>query len=162
MTDMAQYVTLRVASELLAVPVERVREILAVQTISRLPHAPSHLLGMIDVRGQAVPVVDLRLKLGFEQAADTENTRIIVLDVVVDQRKLVFGLKTDRVIEVTILDGGDLEPPPEIGVKWQSGLIAGIGRRHGAFVTVLDLDRLFASDEIALLPSSPEAAERAA
>lgn len=151
MADQAQYVTLGIAGEVLAVPVETVREILENRPVSRLPHAPPHLLGMLDVRGRGVPVVDLRLKLGFEPAADTENTRIVVLMVTVDGRELRFGLKTDRVFEVTVLDGTALEPPPEIGAKWRSELIAGIGRRNGAFVTVLDLDCLFASDEIALM-----------
>lgn len=154
MADMTQYVTLGIASELLAVPVETVQEILELQPVSRLPHAPSHLLGMIDVRGQGVPVLDLRLKLGFEPAPDTENTRVIVLNVTVNGRGKTFGLKTDRVFEVTVLDEDELEAPPEIGAKWKSEFIAGIGRRNGQFVTVLDLGHLFAAEEIVLAPSS--------
>ena len=155
MADTAQYVTLGIANELLAVPVERVREILEVQPVSRLPHAPAHLLGMIDVRGQGVPVVDLRMKLGFEETMDTENTRVIVLHVKMNGRKLTFGLKTDRVFEVTVLDGDRLEPAPEIGTKWRSEFIEGIGRRNGRFVTVLDLGHLFAPEDLALIaPSS--------
>jgi purine-binding chemotaxis protein CheW len=150
-TGTAQYVTLGIASELLAVPVERVQEILEVQPTARLPQAPAYLLGMIDVRGYGVPVIDLRLKLGLEAAEDTENTRIIVLNANVADRQLTFGLKTDRVFEVTVLDEAELEPPPEIGVKWRSELIAGIGRRNGAFVTVLDLGQLFAAGEISML-----------
>ncbi|CFX33247.1 conserved protein of unknown function [Candidatus Filomicrobium marinum] len=162
MADMAQYVTLGIASELLAVPVERVQEILEVQLVSRLPHAPDYLLGMIDVRGQGVPVVDLCRKLGFDASEDTENTRIIVLNVTVSGRELTFGLKTDRVFEVTVLDEPDLEPPPEIGVKWRSEFIAGIGRRHRAFVTVLDLNRLFEASEISVIAPSNQADGRAA
>ncbi|WP_404400466.1 chemotaxis protein CheW [Pelagibacterium halotolerans] len=153
MADAVQYVTLGIAEDLLAVPVERVREILEVQPISRLPHAPVHLLGMIDVRGQGVPVIDLRMKLGFEKVEDTENTRIIVLNVTVNEREVTFGLKTDRVFEVTVLDEDRLEAAPEIGTKWRSEFIAGIGRRHGKFVTVLELGRLFASEEAALADS---------
>jgi len=153
MADAVQYVTLGIAGDLLAVPVERAREILEVQPVSRLPHAPAHLLGMIDVRGQGVPVVDLRMKLGFEPVEDTENTRILVLDISMDGRELTFGLKTDRVFEVTILDEDQLEAAPEIGTKWRSEFIAGIGRRNNKFVTVLDLGRLFASDEVALVGS---------
>lgn len=155
MATVSQYVTLGIASELLAVPVERVREILELQPVSRLPQAPAHLLGIIDVRGQGVPVIDLRLKLGFDPGEDSENTRIIVLQVTVEGKELTFGLKTDRVFEVTMLDDTDLEPPPEIGLKWRSEFIAGIGRRNGAFVTVLDLGCLFASGEIALLAAAP-------
>lgn len=151
MADAIQYVTLGIASELLAVPVERVREILEVQPVSRLPHAPPYLLGMIDVRGQGVPVIDLRLKLGFDATADTENTRVIVLGVPMGERALTFGLKTDRVFEVTVLDEATLDSAPEIGIRWRSEFIAGIGRRNGKFVTVINLSHLFASGEVALM-----------
>jgi purine-binding chemotaxis protein CheW len=154
MADAIQYVTLGIADELLAVPVERAREILEVQPVSRLPHAPAHLLGMIDVRGQGVPVVDLRMKLGFEPMENTENTRILVLEIIMDGHELTFGLKTDRVFEVTVLDDERLDAAPEIGTKWRSEFIAGIGRRKEKFVTVLDLEHLFASDEVALLDDS--------
>ena len=162
MTEKAQYVTLGVAEERFAVPVERVREILQVQPVARMPNAPPYFLGMIDVRGQGVPVVDLRLKLGLDAGRDSENTRIIVLQVVVEGRDLTLGLKTDRVFEITALDGDRLEPPPEIGTRWRSDCIAGIGRRNGTFVTVFDLSRLFAVSEVALMAPSAEAGQYAA
>lgn len=157
MADTAQFVTLGVAGDLFAAPVERVQEILEMRAIARLPHAPAWLLGMIDVRGQGVPVVDLRTKLGLDRSEDTENTRILVLRATVEQRDLLLGLKADRVFEVTTLDEATLEPPPEIGVNWRFDCIAGIGRRNGAFVTVLELSRLFGTDEIKLMsPSLPQ------
>jgi purine-binding chemotaxis protein CheW len=151
MSEKAQYVTLGVASELLATPVERVQEILEMRPISRLPHAPAGFLGMIDVRSQGVPVVDLRVKLGFEPAPDTENTRIVVLTVRSGDEELTLGLKADRVFEVTVLDEDHLDPPPRIGSGWTSQAIAGIGRRNGAFVTVLDLEGLFATADMVAL-----------
>lgn len=160
--DNMQYVTLGVADERFAVPVDRVREILQMQPVARMPNAPPHFLGIIDVRGQGVPIVDLRRKLGLGECRDDENTRIIVLQVAVDGRDVVLGLKTDRVFEVTVLDGGQLEPPPEIGAKWQSDCIAGIGRRNGAFVTVFDLSRLFGTSEVARLGASADAEQHAA
>jgi purine-binding chemotaxis protein CheW len=162
MAESAQYVTLGVANERFAVPVERVREILQMQPIARMPNAPACFLGMIDVRGQGVPVVDLRLKLGLEQGQDTDNTRIIVLQVALDGRELTLGLKTDRVFEVTELDDNHLELPPEIGTGWRSDCITGIGRRNGAFVTVFDLGRLLALSEIGFTASSGNAEQRAA
>lgn len=151
MAENAQYVTLGIAGETFAAPVGRVQEILEVQPISRIPNAPASFLGMIDVRGQGVPVIDLRMKLGLEAASDTVNTRILVLRVGMDGRELTLGLKADRVFEVTALDETVLEEPPQIGVRWDSELITGIGRRNGAFVTVLDLERLFGTGDIALV-----------
>src|SRR5690606_16222049 len=142
MAELNQYVTLGVADELFAAPVTRVQEILDMRPIARLPRAPENLLGMIDVRGEGVPVLDLRQTLGIEPAEDTENTRIVVLSVTSPQGDLTVGLRADRVFEVTVLDSETLDPAPTISASWSGHCIGGIGRRNGRFVTVLDLDRL--------------------
>jgi purine-binding chemotaxis protein CheW len=147
MAESAQYVTLGVADELFAAPVEKVQEILDMRPIARLPQAPESLLGMIDVRGQGIPVVDLRLTLGLPAAPDTENTRIIVLALAGQDSDLRLGLRADRVFEVTILDDDALDPAPAVAGAWSGHCIAGIGRRNGRFVTVLDLERLLGSFE---------------
>jgi purine-binding chemotaxis protein CheW len=148
MPDNAQYVTLGVADELFAAPVERVREILDMRPVAKLPQAPRNLLGIIDVRGQGIPVLDLRLTLGMVPVEDTMNTRIVVLSVMLGGEARLLGLRTDRVFEVTVLDSDELDPPPAIGGRWAGHCIAGIGRRKGRFVTVLDLDRLFAATDL--------------
>jgi purine-binding chemotaxis protein CheW len=159
MTERPQYVTLGVGHEVFALPVEVVQEILDPRPIARLPQAPAHLLGMIDVRGRGVPVIDLRGKLGLPAAgtgASGDGTRILVLDVPLDGRTLVLGLVADRVFEVTALDEDRLTPPPEIGARWNSSCIAGVGRRNDRFVIVFDLARLLAADAV-LLPDGAAA-----
>lgn len=158
MSERAQYVTLGVAEELFAAPVEQVQEILDMRAVARLPQAPANLLGMIDVRGQGIPVLDLRMTLGLERTADTENTRIIVLTIVSEGERRTLGLRADRVFEVTVLDEAELDPAPVIAGTWTGHCIAGIGRRNGNFVTVLDLDRLLGSD----IRSLPLVTEQAA
>ena len=142
MAEHQQYVTLGVAEEIFAAPVEKVQEILDMRPIARLPQAPANLLGMIDVRGQGVPVLDLRLTLGMQNQPDSENTRIVVLSVESPEGERRLGLRTDRVFEVTVLDTDELDPAPTIAGTWIGHCIAGIGRRNGQFVTVLDLDTL--------------------
>lgn len=159
MSASAQYLTLGVAGEVFAAPVDRVREILDMQPVARLPQAPANLIGMIDVRGQGIPVLDLRTTLGMPAVEDTMHTRIVVLSVTMSGTPRLLGLRTDRVFEVTVLDGDDLDPPPDFGAGWRGHCIAGIGRRHGGFVTVLDLDRLLAG---AGLPDVPAIAPQAA
>jgi len=149
MAERAQYVTLGVAGELFAAPVEQVQEILDMRPIAALPQAPRNLLGMIDVRGRGLPVVDLRLTLGLEPAPDGENTRIIVLAINGSEGPQTMGLRADRVFEVTVLDAAELDPPPAVAGTWRGRCIAGIGRRQGAFVTVLDLDRLLGTADLA-------------
>jgi purine-binding chemotaxis protein CheW len=151
----AQFVTLGIDREVFAVPVDTVLEILDMRELFRMPDAPAHLAGLIDVRGRSVPVIDLRKKLGMPAATVTEGTRIMVLEVAIAGRQLVLGLIADRVYEVAPLDGGRLEPPPDIGTKWRSDYISGVGRRGEHFVVVFDLARLFASDEHAFIGAAP-------
>lgn len=150
MADKQQYVTLGVAEELFAAPVDRVQEILDVCPISRLPRTSPNLLGMIDVRGEGTPVFDLRTTLDMPAKEDTENTRILVLFLRSGTEETRIGLRTDRVFEVTALDEDDLDPPPRMGKFGDALAIAGIGRRKGAFVTVLDLDHLLADEAASL------------
>lgn len=144
MTAQQDMVLLGCGDGLFAVPVARVQEILDLCPISRLPHAPPHLLGLIDVRGDSVAVADLRRILGLGPTPDTPATRIIVLWVGLTGQRSVIALKADRVIEVAGLDDGQLGPVPEKRLfHWDNRMIAGIGRRNAEFVTVLDLDRMF-------------------
>lgn len=139
-----QMVLLGCGEELFAVPVTRVQEILDLCPIARLPHAPPHLLGLIDVRGESIAVGDLRRLLGQTPPADSTATRIIVLWVARGEEKTVIALKTDRVIEVADLDEGSLGPVQGKAVfNWDDRLVVGIGRRNGRFVTVLNLEHLF-------------------
>ncbi len=152
-----QFVTLGIDREVFAVPVDTVLEILDMRELFRMPDAPAHLAGLIDVRGRSVPVIDLRVKLGLPAAAVNEGTRIMVLEVPISGRQLVLGLIADRVYEVASLDGGKLEPPPDIGTKWHSQYISGVGRRGEHFVVVFNLGRLFESDEHAFIRAADHA-----
>lgn len=145
------YVTLGLGDEVFAVDVGHVREILDFRPPSRLPNAPPFLLGMIDVRGSTVPVIDLRIKLGLEPDAISPDSRIIVLDLDLAGGRRTIGLLTDRVFEVADLEDASLESVPEVGHRWKSDYIRSIGRIRGSFVIVFDLARLFEGDDIARL-----------
>jgi purine-binding chemotaxis protein CheW len=146
-----QFLILGIDREVFAVPVETVIEILDMREMFRVPDAPAYLGGLIDVRGRSVPVIDLRLKLGLAAAVPTETTRIMVLNVPIGDKPVVLGLVADRVFEVAPLDRGSLEPPPEIGVRWRSDYIHGVGRRGENFVVVFNLPRLFGSLDSAFI-----------
>lgn len=111
-----------------------------------MPNAPAHLLGIIDLRGANIPVVDLRQLLGLPAGADTAQSRILVVGITHRGARTTIGIKTDRVIEVTLLDDPELRPLEEEAdlLRWTGSPIAGIGRCKGEVVSVLELDRLFA------------------
>jgi purine-binding chemotaxis protein CheW len=153
---MTQFVTLGIDRETFALPVETVREILDMCEISKLPNAPQQLLGMIDVRGTAVPVIDLRTKFGLPRIDATASTRILVLEVPTRGPVVLIGLVADRVFEVTSLDDDRLDPTPETGCRWRAEHIAGIGRRAEKFVIVLNLEKLLADDAPTLLNATTQ------
>ncbi len=146
-TSEQQFVTLGIEREVFAVPVEAVLEILDMQPVFRVPETPPYMLGLIDLRGRSVPVLDLRAKLGLPSVPPTETTRILVLEVSVGGRPLFLGLVADRVIEVLAFSAGDIEPPPDIGVRWRSDYISGVGHRDARFVIIFNLARLFSEEE---------------
>ncbi|MCM5559382.1 chemotaxis protein CheW, partial [Pleomorphomonas sp. JP5] len=123
-----QYVTFALGSEVFAVPVAVVREILDHEESFRIPNGPDYLIGLRDVRGQGVPVIDLRLKLGLSRTVPTPNTRVLVVDITLDERQLTLGLVADRVFEVVAFRGDQLEAAPDIGVHWNSDYIDGVVR----------------------------------
>ncbi len=158
MADTAQYLTLGLDQELFGIDIRNVREILDMRPISKLPHAPPFLVGMIDVRGTGYPIVDLRTKLGLPRIDPTTTTRIIILDVPIGGRTIGIGFIADRVFEVTGLDREETDAAPDVGGRWQSRYIAGIGRRNDSFVIIFDLGALMAADEAAFVGSPSSAA----
>jgi len=142
-----QFVTLGIGHEVFGVPVESVLEILDMRPVFRVPEAPAYMLGLIDLRGRSIPVLDLRTKLGLPKVPATATTRILVIELTVNARTLVLGLVADRVIEVMALCAKDIEPAPDIGVRWRSDYIRGVGHRDARFVIIFELPRLFSGEE---------------
>jgi purine-binding chemotaxis protein CheW len=146
----SQFVTFALGEEIFAVPVDVVREILDHEDAFKIPQGPDYLLGLRDVRGQGVPIIDLRRRLGMAATIHTPHTRVLVLDISIDGRALTLGAMADKVFEVTPFRLDQIEDAPDIGVRWQSDYIRGVVRRSGDFVVIIDLARLFArqGDEI--------------
>jgi purine-binding chemotaxis protein CheW len=150
----AQFVTFCLGEEIFAVTVDVVREILDYAEAFKIPNGPDYLLGLRDVRGQGVPTIDLRLKLGMSRTVPTSHTRVLVLDIPMEGRVLTLGLVADRVFEVTPFRQSQIEAAPDIGVRWRSDYISGVVRRDAGFVVIVDLARLLTSDDASLLQSA--------
>lgn len=142
-----QVVQFGMANEVFAVPVALVREILDYKPPSHVPNAPAYFLGLTDVRGQAVPTVDLRLRLGMPQAEPDLATRILILDLPVATGLLTLGVVIDRVLSVASFEAKRVEPAPDIGVRWQSEYITGVVREEAGFVLIVDASSIFTTDD---------------
>lgn len=148
-TETRQYLTFKLAEEIFAVDVAKVREILEFTTITKVPQTPDFMRGVINLRGSVVPVMDMRLKFGMPVTEKTVNTCIIVVEVNHEGETIIIGALADSVQEVFELEPEQIEPAPRIGTKLNTDFILGMGKRDGQFIMILDIDRTFTSDEIA-------------
>lgn len=153
-----QYVTFSLGEEVFAVPVSVVQEILDHKEAFRVPNGPDYLLGLREVRGQGVPTIDLRLKLGLSRTVPTAHTRVLVMDIPLDDRLLTLGMVADRVHEVVAFRHDQVEAAPDIGSRWRSEYIAGVVRREQGFVVIVDLAKLLTQHDASLLADTPRAA----
>jgi purine-binding chemotaxis protein CheW len=149
------YITFKLGDELFALDVARVREVLDLSEITRVPTAPPHMRGVVNVRGSAVPVIDLRRKFGLPPEPDTVNTRIVVIELDLDGELAVIGGLADSVHEVLELGRSQIREPPRIAMRWRADMIEGLGKKGEQFIIVLDIARVFASDDVVL--ANPEA-----
>jgi purine-binding chemotaxis protein CheW len=151
-----QYVTFSLGEELFGVEVSRTREILSLTPVTKVPQTPDYLLGVINLRGQVVPVVDMRLKLGMVAGAETEDTCIIVVDVQVDGEIITVGALADAVREVMDIRSDQIEPPPRLGTRLNTEFINGMGKVDEQFMILLNIDRIFNSDELVLVQDAAQ------
>lgn len=146
-----QFVTFQLEGDLFGVEVSRTREILSLISITSVPQTPDYMLGVINLRGQVVPVVDMRLKLGLVAGEKTQDTCIIVMEVQVEDESIVVGALADAVREVLEIKGDQIVPPPRIGTRLKTEYISGMGKVDDQFMILLNIDRIFNSDELALV-----------
>ncbi|MBF0349427.1 MAG: chemotaxis protein CheW [SAR324 cluster bacterium] len=147
-TQTTQYLTLTLDNEEFALDINKVREVLEVTTITKVPQMPSFMCGVINLRGSVVPVVDMRMKFGLEVTSKTVNTCIIIVEIHISTEKVVIGALVDSVREVIELDHKFIQPPPKIGTKLNTEFIKGMGKHNEGFLIILDIDKVFSQDEL--------------
>jgi len=158
-TEVRQYLTFKLDSEVYALDVATVREVLDFTTVTRIPRTPEFMRGVINLRGSVVPVVDLRLAFGMSATEKAVNTCIIVVEVRFDGETTIMGALADSVEEVIDLEPEQIQPAPQIGTSIKTDFIRGMGKRDANFLMILDIDRVFSNDQLAgLRLSSPAAA----
>ena len=147
-TKTTQYLSFTLRDELFAVDVAKVREILDVVAITKIPQTPDYMRGVINLRGSVVPVMDMGQKFGLPPAERSVNSCIIVVEVCQDGVTTVLGSLADSVQEVLELEPEQIEPPPRIGTHLRPDFIKGMGKYNDQFMIILDIDQLFNSEEL--------------
>ena len=150
-----QYLTFKLDQEIFALSIAKVREVLDFTEITKVPKTPDFMRGVINVRGGVVPVMDLRVKFGMEPTPQTVNTCIIIVEILIEGEKTILGALADQVEEVLDLDPDQIEPPPRVGTGLRTEFIKGMGKREEQFIIILDIDRVFSSDELVAVAVEP-------
>jgi len=116
--------------------------------VTKVPRTPDFMRGVINLRGSVVPVVDMRLKFNMSRTEQTVNTCIIITEINLDGDKVVLGALADSVQEVIDLEPGQIEPAPRIGTRLNTEFIKGMGKRDDQFIIILEIDRIFSTEEL--------------
>ncbi|WP_407921322.1 chemotaxis protein CheW [Candidatus Nitrospira nitrosa] len=153
-TDGSQFLTFNLGEELYGVDILRVQEIKGYTAVTKIPNTPSHIKGVLNLRGTIVPIIELRTKFNMQTIDYTAFTVIIVVVV----RDKVMGLVVDAVSDVLNIDKKDIQPPPQFGAKVDVSFLNGIGKSNDKLVALLDMDRLLLDDEMQDGAKAPKAA----
>ncbi len=145
-----KYLTFALANEEYGLEILKVREIFGYMDITAVPQTPAHVKGVINLRGQVIPVIDLRAKFGMETTEVTEETCIIVVETTRDGRNISTGIVVDHVSEVLDIAGEDIEAAPQFGSSVNTDFILGMGKIGDSVKILLDIDEVLANVDLAV------------
>jgi len=142
-----KFLTFQLQGEEYGLEILKVREILGLMDITTVPQTPEYVKGVVNLRGQVIPVIDLRLKFGMKEDDYDRRTCIIVVDV----DGVMMGIVVDTVSEVMDIDGGNIEQTPSFGTKLDTDYILGMGKVQGKVKILLDISKVLTSEELVMI-----------
>jgi len=149
--DQHQYLTFLLGDEMFAIGILSIREIIEYGFVTGVPMTPPFIRGVINLRGAVVPVVDLAVRFGRPARENSKRTCIVIVEIESAKGSQEMGVVVDAVSEVLEIAPGDIEPPPEFGAQIRNDFIKGMGKIHGKFVIVLDLNQVLSVEEVAVV-----------
>ncbi len=158
----AQCLTFTLAGDEYGVGILQIREIVEYDPLARVPSTPPWILGVMNLRGTVVPVIDLAVKFGLPRTEVTPRTCIVIVETDLGGEATLMGVIVDAVVRVLDLAPEDVEDPPAFGTRVRVDFLLGVGNVDGDLVLVLDIDRVLSLDELIVVAATPKAAEEAA
>jgi purine-binding chemotaxis protein CheW len=154
--ESGQYLTFLLGDELFAFDVLRTNEVLEVTQVTRIPGASDAMIGVINLRGSVVPVIDLRKRLNMPEKEHTIDTSIIIIDTEYGEEKILLGVLVDAAKQVIMLDNSQLEAPPKVGMNLNIEYITAIGKHDNKFIILLNSDKIFSEKELVVAAEARE------
>jgi|YNPBryulayer2012_1023412.scaffolds.fasta_scaffold36019_2 purine-binding chemotaxis protein CheW len=142
--ELLQLVSFRIADEEFGVDIIKVQEIIRMVDITRVPNTPHYVIGVINLRGKVIPIIDMRRRLNLKETPYTKDTRIVV----VEEENKIVGFIVDSVSEVLRISSSVLEPPPPMVSGISSDFITSIAKLEGRLLILLDLEKVLAKDDV--------------
>lgn len=141
--EVLQWVTFRLDNETYGINVMQVQEVLRYTEIAPVPGAPTYVMGIINLRGNVVTVIDTRSRFGLQSAEVTDNSRIVIIEA----EKQVIGILVDSVAEVVYLRSSEIDSAPNVGTEDSAKFIQGVSNRDNELLILVDLNKLLSDDE---------------
>jgi len=158
-TSIDSYLTFKLGEEEFAANVSTVLNILELTKITKVPKAPPYMKGVINLRGEVLPVVDTRIKFGMDATEFNNNTCILVLDIELNGEQIKVGSLVDSVQEVLEIENETIQPPPSIGDRYKSEFISGMFLSGEDFIMLLDMVKIFSFEELEEIRNSTATAK---
>lgn len=143
-----KFLTFELGEENYAIPILKVKEIIGMMDITTVPRLPDFIKGVINLRGQIIPVIDLRLKFGLQERAYDDRTSIIVMELESENITRTSGIVVDTVQEVLDIDSKDIEPPPQYGTDVDQAFLTGLGKVDDKVIMLLNVDKILSTGEM--------------
>lgn len=159
-SDLNQYLTFTLTDELFALDIAWVKEILSDVKITKIPKMPHFIMGVINVRGHAMPVINLHRKFGMPDAPLTNETCVIITEIEMGGEMVVIGALADTVQEVLELKPDQIDPPPKMGTAIDARFMKGFGKHNEAFIIILDINGVFTDEDIEAVQLAGDYASR--
>jgi purine-binding chemotaxis protein CheW len=156
--ELSQYLTFQAAGEEYAIAILQVKEILSYTGATKIPMAPDAIRGLINLRGSAVPVVDLAVQFGRPETPASKRACVVIVDVGVGEQQEVMGILTDSVSEVIDLRAEEIEDAPSFGAGVRQEYVAGLAKAGEGFVPILDIERVLSSEDLLAVADSVRSA----
>ncbi|MBN1952926.1 MAG: purine-binding chemotaxis protein CheW [Bacteroidales bacterium] len=148
MEESLSYLSFRIGNEYYAIHVCSVQSIIEYTRITKIPQTPAHFLGIINLRGEVLPVLDLRVRFGLTKPEITLDTCIIVVEIAIKGKQMLIGTLVDGVSEVIEIEKDSIDPVPSLGRDRFEPFITGFHHQQEQLLMILDIHKIFASEEI--------------
>jgi purine-binding chemotaxis protein CheW len=149
--NQGQYLTFLVGTDTVAIAIDDVNEIIEISNITRVPMTPDYIKGVINLRGNVVPVVDLSARLGHVVSEISKRSCIVLVEIETDEDTQSIGMLVDQVNEILEIPESNIQPAPEFGSDIRVDFIQAMGRVDDDFIILLEISRVLSVSELATL-----------